>query len=383
MIIYIENRAKNYPQTKKILEKFSNARVLYIDNYKNIFDKNIPGNISQKPNFIVAKLTSPAITKAPDWYGHNNKQAFFLKTSLNCIFDCSYCFLKWAFKNDIPVYFVNYEDIKREILDMIKEIGYPQGVPLQKSGRDAPCGYPENNLYIPPENQKNNDFELKLSQDLDYKNKIWFYSSDYSDILWMDNISGFLWEFVEFFENLSSPLLSKRGVRCELWNIAMLEIRTKSANIKPILDLWFVPKNTEFAFSLNPQELIDKYEFWTSNLEDRIKSINILLEKGYKVGLRFLPLLPVKNYEEIYTKFVEDIKQKIDIKKVSSTFVSGLLYTKSDYNNILKKYPKLDVLYRLKEDDWIFIREEKKVRDFFYKLFESLDEKCYICLDSK
>jgi hypothetical protein len=31
--------------------------------------------------------------------------------------------------------------------------------------------------------------------------------------------------------------------------------------------------------------------------------------------------------------------------------VSGLLYTKSDYNNILKKYPKLDVLYRLKEDD--------------------------------
>jgi hypothetical protein len=59
------------------------------------------------------------------------------------------------------------------------------------------------------------------------------------------------------------------------------------------------------------------------------------------------------------------------------------LYTKSDYNNILKKYPKLDVLYRLKEDDWVFVREQKEVRDFFYKLFESLDKKCYICLDEK
>ncbi len=354
MIIYIEKQAKDYPQTKKILEKFSNAQILYIDNYKNIFDKSIPGNISQKPNFIVAKLTSSSITKAPDWYGHNNKQAFFLKTSLNCVFDCSYCFLKWAFKNDIPVYFVNYEDIKKEILKKIENIKN-EGIDIIK-----------------------NDFELKLKQNLDYKNKIWFYSSDYSDILWMDNISGFLSEFVEFFEwdhPLASSLLRKGEV--------MLEIRTKSANIKPILDLWFVPKNTEFAFSLNPQELIDKYEFWTSSLEDRIKSINILLEKGYKVWLRFLPLLPVKNYKEIYTKFVNEIKQKIDYWKISSTFVSGLLYTKSDYNNILKKYPKLDVLYRLKEDDWIFIREEKQVRDFFYKLFESLDEKCYICLDKK
>jgi sulfatase maturation enzyme AslB (radical SAM superfamily) len=29
--------------------------------------------------------------------------SFFFKTSLNCVFDCSYCFLKGAFKNDIPV----------------------------------------------------------------------------------------------------------------------------------------------------------------------------------------------------------------------------------------------------------------------------------------
>lgn len=359
MIIYIEKQAREYKQIKKIIEQFKNATIIFVDNYKNIFDKKLP-NGSNKNDFIVAKLNSPAITDAPDWYGHNNNTSYFFKTSLNCIFDCSYCFLKGAFKNDIPVYFVNYDDIRDQIFEKIEE--------MNKIGQTHRSTTTENNvgenLCIHPDN----DYELKLKINQNYNNKIWFYSSDYSDILWMDNISWFTTEFVGFFEQFDN---------------SMMEIRTKSANIKAVLDLWFVPKNTEFAFSLNPQELVEKYEHWTSNLDDRIKSINILLDLGYKVGLRFLPLLPVKNYEGIYTEFVEEIKNKIDMKKVSSTFVSWLLYTKWDYNNILKKYPKLDILYRLKEEKDGFIRENRKMRDFFYNLFRELDEKCFICLDEK
>jgi hypothetical protein len=41
MQIYIEKQAKSYPQTQKILEKFKSANIVWIDNYKNIFDKNV------------------------------------------------------------------------------------------------------------------------------------------------------------------------------------------------------------------------------------------------------------------------------------------------------------------------------------------------------
>ena len=41
MLIYLEKKAKSYPQTQKILGKFPNAQILEIDHYKNIFDKNI------------------------------------------------------------------------------------------------------------------------------------------------------------------------------------------------------------------------------------------------------------------------------------------------------------------------------------------------------
>jgi hypothetical protein len=41
MIIYLEKQYKNNKIVKNILSYYKNARVLEIDNYKNIFDKNI------------------------------------------------------------------------------------------------------------------------------------------------------------------------------------------------------------------------------------------------------------------------------------------------------------------------------------------------------
>ncbi|MDD3793816.1 MAG: radical SAM protein [Candidatus Gracilibacteria bacterium] len=320
MIIYIEKQAINYPQTQKIIEKFKNSSIIYIDNYKNIFDKDYT-NLDSKKALIIAKLNSNSVSEAPAGYGHT-KSAYFLKTSLNCVFDCDYCYLKGAFKNENMVIFVNYEDIKNELIEKIKTL---------------------------PKDVEN-----------------WFYSGDYSDIIGMDSFSNFSSEFIQFFE--------------QFYNIKM-EIRTKSANIKPLLDLGFIPKNTEIAFSLNPQSLIEKYEKGTSSLDSRIEAINKLLSLGFKVGIRFLPLLPVKNYEEIYRDFVEYVNSKINMCDINSTFASGLLYTKKDYNKILSKYKDLDILHMLELDNDGFYRESKKVRDTFYTMFKKLDNKCILCLE--
>jgi len=321
MLIYIEEDILNFPLVQKNLKRFYNADKIIIRNYKNIFDKKIPLWKIEKL-IIFAKIRWSAISYLPDNYWHE-KISYSLKTSLNCIFDCAYCYLKWAFENNFQVYFLNYDDIKKEVLKVV--------------------------------NKFNNSYPL------------WFYSSDYSDILWMNDISWFVEEFVPFFEQFDN---------------VMLEIRTKSVNIKSLLDLWFVPKNTEIAFSLNPQELISKYEKWVANLHQRICAINLLLDKWFKIWLRFLPLLPVKNYQEIYSEFINYVKNKIDIEKVYSIFVSGLLYTKDDYFMMLKKNPYLDILYYLKEnEDWL-VREKEEFREFFYKLFNSLTWKCKISLDN-
>ncbi|MDD3646263.1 MAG: hypothetical protein PHH06_02535 [Candidatus Gracilibacteria bacterium] len=319
MIIYIEKKYLDNSITKKILAKYKSAKVLEIDNHKNIFDKSIAGKRDQ--NIIIAGANN-AILEAPDGYGHKGK-GYFLKNSLNCIFDCKYCYLKGAFKNNDLVIFVNYEDIKKQILELVKK----------REGNET----------------------------------IWFYSSDYSDNLAIDNLTDFTKEFIPFFDSLE--------------NVKM-EIRTKSVNIGNMLKL-NVSKNIEIAFSLNPLEVINKYELKTCSLDARLEAINKLLDTGWQVGVRFLPLLEIDNYQEIYLSFLKYVRVKLDFTKIFSVYIGGLLYTHEDYNKMLKKEPYLDLLYRLEKVDDGFYRESRVVRDFFYKLFGDMikEQECNICLD--
>lgn len=324
MIIYVEKKLKNNQIAQNIISLFKEAPVLEIDNYKNIFDKNISGSIEK--NIVLAEVKN-AITQTPENYGHIWKW-FFLKNSLNCVYDCKYCYLKGAFKNNnIQVFFLNYDDIKKQILDTVTSIR--------------------------ASSQSNET--------------IWFYTSDHSDNLATDNLTQFTKEFIPFFEKLDN---------------VKAEIRTKSINISSLLTLP-ANNNIEIAFSLNPSEVIEKYELKTPLLDMRIQAVNALIEAGWQVWIRFLPLLEIENYEEIYKNFLEDVVKKIDFSKVYSVFIGWLLYTKDDYNKMLKKEPYLDLLYKLEENQDGFFREKRKVRDYFYQLFDSLiqEQKCNRCLD--
>lgn len=319
MNIYLEKDLLENSVTKNILSIYKNANVLLIDNYKNIFDKSISYNT--KKSIIIAKVWN-AILKAPDWYWHND-DGYFIKNSINCIYDCKYCYLKGAFKNDIPVFFVNYEDIFNQIENIVKS-------------------HPEK--------------------------EFWFYSSDYSDNLAVDNLSNFTKEFVPFFDSLSN---------------AKMEIRTKSVNINNLLSIK-PSKNVEIAFSLNPSEIIDLYEQKTTSLDMRIKAINKLIEKWWNVGIRFIPLIEIKNYKSIYKNFLDYLIEHINFDDISSIFIWGLLYTQKDYNKMLKKEPHLDLLYNLHKDEDGFYRENREVRNIFYNLFDEIlkNNKCNRCLDN-
>lgn len=321
MIIYIEKKLHGNVIAQHIISKFPWSEVLEIDNYKNIFDKNLVGTIEKS---IVIAWVNNAVLDAPDWYGHPGKW-YFLKNSLNCVYDCKYCYLKGAFKNEMQVFFVNYDQMQLQILEKIKEVS------------------------------------------LNSKEDIRFYTSDYSDNLATDNFTQFTSVFFPFFDSLEN---------------VKAEIRTKSINIWNILKL-APSKNIEIAFSLNPSEVIEKYELKTPLLEMRLKAINILIDAWWQVGIRFLPLLEIENYREIYRQFLNQVVQKIDFSKISSVFIGWLLYTKEDYNKILKKEPYLDVLYKLEDTKDGFMREKREVRDFFYELFDSFiqDQKCNRCLD--
>ena len=287
MLIYCETKVKNLPITKQIFEHFWNCEKIEIQHYKNIFDTKI-WNYKTEPLIILAKQEHIAILPTPENYGFPWK-SFFFKPSLNCFFNCKYCYLQWTFRNRFPVFFLNYEDMQKEILNQIEK---------------------ERNKW--------------------FNGQITFYASNYTDLLATENISHFHESFLPFCESLPNNVL--------------IETRTKSANITTFLDYaknlnWRSPtQNMEIAFSLSPRTITEKYELWTATLNDKLNAINQLLDKWFRVGLRFLPLLPIENFQQIYSDFLDKVIDKIDINSIASITIAPLIFNEWDYNVLIKKY---------------------------------------------
>ena len=328
MILYIEQKILNHPRTEKICSFFPKAKTVIINHYKNIFDRKFPQQLYKgKDILILAELTGNAISKAPEWYGHEGEWWFF-KTTLNCLFNCDYCYLKGAFKNDFPVIFVNYEEIENQIRSKITELSF------------------QNNKTIR------------------------WYMSDWSDTQWFDKILNTHKYFFKLFDEIE-------------W--VMCETRTKAHDISTLISYWeqyWAPRHIEVAYSLNPQSLILAHEQGTASLDRRIENINVLLKLWYNVWLRFIPLIPVDNYMQIYTDFLEYVVDRIDMSKIYSSFAGGLLYTKSDYKKIARKEPWFQsVLNQLYDAGDGYYREKLEVRKNFYRLFKKYVENCFVCLD--
>ncbi|MEA3304906.1 MAG: hypothetical protein U9Q15_04210 [Patescibacteria group bacterium] len=198
MIIYQESQAKDCPIAQKIVSQYTDATVLDIKHYKNVFDKQLVIPENEKA-ILLAKNTGSFALPAPVGYGHAGK-GYFLRNTYNCPFSCQYCYLQGAFKHRALTVFVNYDDLKQEIQNICNQ-------------------YPDE--------------------------EIWFYASNWSDPLGTEMVTHFCQEFIPFIDSIPN---------------ARLEIRSKSNYIDPLVDTIAVSPNTEVCFSLNPQEIIAKYE---------------------------------------------------------------------------------------------------------------------------
>lgn len=328
MILYIEKWAQEYPLTQEICACFPHADTIIIDHYKNLFDKSIP--YKNEKSFLLAVQTGSVLLPVPEsyWYGSHS---FFLRTHLNCLFDCEYCYLKWAFKNDIPVFFVNIEDMQERVSNQIWEL-----------------------------------------REWWYADRIQIYPSNWTDLLASEKMSWFHRHRLWFFEQFP-------------W--VYVESRTKSTAISSLLELvgsWVllsVPQQTEIAYSLNPQLVIDEYERWTPSLEKRISAIKQLLATWWQVGLRLMPLLPVEDFEKVYEDFFQYLLDELPIDELSSIFFGGFLLTKADFKRMRKKDPDSDLRKFLdKEESWL-LRVDVDKREKMYNLILSYFPQAKVSFD--
>jgi len=120
--IYVEKDIETHTNTIKILKRFPNAKVIIIDNYKSIFNHNSSYDLQKKSQkLILAKKKDGFIYKGAKMCHDFGFEHFYYNSQiLNCLYDCSYCYLQGVYPSAHIVIFVNLEDTFKQ-LENIKD----------------------------------------------------------------------------------------------------------------------------------------------------------------------------------------------------------------------------------------------------------------------
>ena len=278
--IYIENEVKNLPLVEKISQRFNEVPQVSIDRYGEVFNRKAQNFRLQKnkPALILARKHKQWVLPAPPGYGFGTGESYYFSHMLNCIYDCRYCFLQGMYRSANYVLFANFEDFAEDIKSHIAQ---------------------------------------RQSQN------IYFYSGYDCDSLALEPISGFTRYFTSVFREHEN---------------AFLELRTKSTQIRNLLDMESMP-NCVIAYSFTPQAVSESLEHKVPALEKRIEALQKLQNRGWPVALRFEPLIYHQHYQQNYRELFAQVFKQIDATKLHSVSI-GLFRIPNDFfNNLLRLYP--------------------------------------------
>jgi len=277
--IYIEKQVANHPRTREILARFPDTTQIYCERYGEIFNRKAQSFRLQKkqPALILAKKHKGFVLPAPEAYSIGAKENYYFSHMMNCLYDCRYCFLQGMYRSAHYVLFVNYEDFVTEIENK-----------LQKTDKE-----------------------------------IHFFSGYDCDSLALEPVTKFLEYFLPVFRKHRK---------------ALLEIRTKSTQIRTLLNTEPF-ENCVLAWSFTPAEIAAVLENRTPSVDRRIISIIKLQEKGWRIGLRFDPLIYSSEYQSQYRKLFADTLQICNPELLHSVTLGSFRLPKGYFKSLQKMYP--------------------------------------------
>ena len=314
--IYYEKDIINYELGKELMEKYKEVPKIKIENHNNIEEMRKKSN----KEFMEMKKNLIIGVRKTHKFVENHKTSDYLVpyTSSGCTAACMYCYLVCNYnKCSYLRLFVNREQMLEKII---------------KTANEA---------------DRELTFEIGSNSDLILENSI---------------TRNLVWTIENFKE-------CKKG---------KLTFPTKFDMVDDILELDHKGKII-VRMSVNPDYIINRVEFGTSRLDERIEAINKLGEVGYKVGILIAPVIMVENWKELYLELIKKLESKISnkVKKEASFEIIFMTYSfvhtkinEEAFPNSIKLYNK-EIMkgggrgkYRYKEEyrkeGEIFLKEQMK-----------------------
>lgn len=283
--VYIETAIRDHPRAERLLKRLQKLPVIEIEHFGEVFNPRAQNFRLQKndPAIIIAAKNQGHVLAAPEGYGLGGDRNYYFSHMLNCMYDCRYCFLQGMYQSAHQLLFVNYEDFGEQI--------------QQTAARH-------------PEQQ------------------IWFYSGYDCDSLANEPMTGFTNYFIPLVAAIDN---------------AWLELRTKSTQIRSLLKMEPVPRVVT-AFSFSDHFSHSKLEHGVPTIARRIDAMRRLMDAGWKIGLRFDPVIYHHHYQTAFTDLLNEIFSVIDAQKLHSVSLGSFRLTRDHFRKVVRLYPEEPLL---------------------------------------
>jgi len=279
-VLYIEEEVLDHPRTREICKRFPKIKPVVCKHYGEIFNRRSQNFRLQKnrPSLILAQKHNNFVLEAPQGYGIGSNHNYYFSHMMNCVYDCRYCFLQGMYRSANYVLFVNYEDFGEKIARQAKSLTDQQ---------------------------------------------VTFFSGYDCDSLALDPVSKFTDYILPLFRSLPN---------------ACLELRTKSTQVRKLLDTEPFD-NCVVAFSFSPDVIASSLEHKAPSVSKRLDSLVKLQQRGWKIGLRFDPLIYHDGFTDTYETLFRDVLNVVSVDQLHSVSLGTFRMPDSFFKNVVNLYP--------------------------------------------
>ncbi|MZG29446.1 MAG: radical SAM protein [Nitrospinae bacterium] len=334
-IFFLEEGIEEYPLAKDILSRHPGIPRKTFRDISTLTDEIKPSSYDVfgegKKSLALTRFKGSFLKKCPGVSpGMVCCNYYVVNLSKNCIYDCSYCFLQdFLGNNPMQVAYVNVEDLLGELEEVFTQ-------------------YPDRNFRVG--------------------------TGELTDSLALDSIIPYTKHLLPFFNRQTN---------------AVLELKTKSDQITNLLN-HSDPTNIIVSWSLNPQTITEREEKGTPSLIQRLEAARACLEKGYRIGFHFDPIILIPGWEEAYKQMIDIICDTIPVNKLEWISLGSFRYRPSLKSVIKDRHPetRLFTSEHLPSKDGKFrylrpLRNQayEKIRGFLTARSKELN--IYLCMETR
>lgn len=282
--VFVEHDVVSSDYTKNILDSLKIEKYKEIDNLDNYWGRVKKPYLQKRDNLnlFIGKKKGLKVKEAPNAYGYGSEKHYYFIHAYNCIYECEYCYLQGYFNTPDIVLYVNHDEILNDIKEIID----------------------------------NND------------KPVWFHSGEYSDSLSLTHVTRELDQYFSFFKE------NPKGI---------LEIRTKSANIKEVLKQEPL-ENVVISFSLSDEQACKDFDLKTPSLKARFNAIKKLVDRGFRIGIHLDPIIYSENLETKYKALINELKNILPDDQLNYISIGVVRFTKAVYRETEQNYPNSKLL---------------------------------------